>query len=95
MQAAVLAVLAFAVHVQAYIPAVPTNNTNAVNQTDMSMVTMKWAPAGTYSNIISYQLASSDSDGFEQVRYMELGLGRDRCKLDFVRVRSYVSPRRA
>lgn len=68
MQATVLAVLAVAVHVRAYIPAVPTNNTNAVNQTDMSMLTMKWAPAGTYSNTISYQLANLGSNGFQQVR---------------------------
>ena len=61
--------LAFALCVDAYIPAVPTNNTNAVNQTDMSMLTMKWAPAGTYSNTVSYQLASMDSNGFEQVRH--------------------------
>jgi hypothetical protein len=95
MQAAVLAVLALAVHVQAYTPAVPTNDTNAVNQTDTSMITLKFSPSGSYSNIISYQLASSNSKGFEQVRYVQLGRGMDRCKSDFIRVPSYVSPRRA
>lgn len=70
MLATVLAVFVFAVYVDAYIPAVPTNNTNAVNQTDMSMLSMKWAPAGTYSNTVSYQLASIGSDGFEEVSFL-------------------------
>ncbi|KAF8585940.1 hypothetical protein K439DRAFT_1632199 [Ramaria rubella] len=66
MLAVALAVLAFAVQAAAYIPAMPTNNTNAVNQSDMSMLTMKWSPAGTYSNTVSYQLASLGSNGFDQ-----------------------------
>lgn len=79
-QATVLAAIAFAVgigHVRAYIPAVPSNSTTAVNQSDESMLTMGWAPAGFYSLPVSFQLAKSNTTGFEQgafVHFSEMNL---------------------
>ncbi|KAF8513094.1 hypothetical protein BU17DRAFT_53477 [Hysterangium stoloniferum] len=79
MLAVVLSVLMYSAWVLAYIPAIPTNDTNAVNQTDMSRLVMNW-PDGTYSSNISYQLAKSNSTGFLRgalVHFSELHLNSE------------------
>jgi hypothetical protein len=61
---------------QAYIPALPTNDTNAVNRTDVSRLSFFWVE-GSYSADISLQLtADANTSDFFPNYYAEGGVDR-------------------
>lgn len=62
---AVLFALAWVGPITAYIPAVPVNGSNAV-QAD-ARLSINWDPNGVFGNMVSFQLAKNDSDGFAEV----------------------------
>ncbi len=51
--------------VQAYLPAVPTNNVSTVH-INASTLLLDW-PGGVYGSDVSYQLVGSSSKGFSKV----------------------------
>lgn len=63
---AVVAVL-LAAGVAAYVPAQGTNDTQQLNLADPSSLKLTWPPMGVYSDEVSYQLARTNSTGYELV----------------------------
>ncbi|KLO14282.1 hypothetical protein SCHPADRAFT_939693 [Schizopora paradoxa] len=59
-----------AVAVMAYIPAMPTNQTDAINgainQSDTSMLQLQWFPNASFGETVSYQLVGEDSTGISR-----------------------------
>ncbi|RXW24955.1 hypothetical protein EST38_g867 [Candolleomyces aberdarensis] len=58
-------------HVQAYIPASPTNSSQeaiegGLNVTDISKLDMFWFSQGSYSQYVSYQLAGNETNGISK-----------------------------
>ncbi|CAE6416366.1 unnamed protein product, partial [Rhizoctonia solani] len=62
---AVIAVLAAAGLTWGYIPAQGTNDTDQMNLADASSLRLTWPVLGVYSDEVSYQLARTDSSGYE------------------------------
>jgi len=67
----VSALSAIGVRVHAYIPASPTNNTNAaiqqgLNVSDVSKLKLQWYPDGSLWENVSYQLVGAESTGVSQ-----------------------------
>ncbi|KAG9103469.1 hypothetical protein FRC06_010577 [Ceratobasidium sp. 370] len=63
--------------VEAYIPAQGTNDTQQLNLADASSLKLTWPPMGIYSDEVSYQLARTNSTGYEVgaiVHFTEDGL---------------------
>jgi len=67
--------------VLAYIPALPTNSTQAVanefNASGISNLDLKWYPNGSYGIGVAYELAGKDSSGTSQgafVHFSEVNL---------------------
>ncbi|PAV22631.1 hypothetical protein PNOK_0258800 [Pyrrhoderma noxium] len=53
--------------VEAYVPALPSNDSTlietSVNQSDTSRLVLQWFPGSQFSQFVSYQLAGADSTG--------------------------------
>ncbi|OCH95110.1 hypothetical protein OBBRIDRAFT_768211 [Obba rivulosa] len=69
---AVVLVLGLIAGVDAYIPAVPTNNTSAAQQSgqnasDGSTLNLQWYPYSQSSDPVSYQLVGANSNGVNKV----------------------------
>ncbi|CAE6366484.1 unnamed protein product [Rhizoctonia solani] len=62
---AVIAVIAAAGLVWGYIPAMGTNDTDRLNLADASSLRLTWPVLGVYSDEVSYQLARTESSGYE------------------------------
>ncbi|KAG8745202.1 hypothetical protein FRC10_008514 [Ceratobasidium sp. 414] len=65
MLSAVGVLLAVLRVVEAYIPAQGTNDTQQLNLADPSSLKLTWTPLGIYSDEVSYQLARTNSTGYE------------------------------
>ncbi|KAG8681452.1 hypothetical protein FRC11_001096, partial [Ceratobasidium sp. 423] len=61
----VLAVVAAAGVAWGYVPATGTNDTHQMNLADASSLKLTWPVLGVYSDEVSYQLARTDSSGYE------------------------------
>jgi hypothetical protein len=59
--------LAAVAAVRAYIPAQGTNDTVQRDLSDPSSLKLTWPPIGTFSDEVSYQLARTNSTGYEVV----------------------------
>ncbi|CAE6522568.1 unnamed protein product [Rhizoctonia solani] len=62
---AVIAVIAAAGLAWGYIPAMGTNDTDQMNLADASSLRLTWPVQGVYSDEVSYQLARTESSGYE------------------------------
>lgn len=74
MLSALAGVLALLGVATAYIPAQGTNDTEQLNLADASSLKLTWPPMGIYSDEVSYQLARTNSSGYEVVSVLSVSL---------------------
>ncbi|KAF8608935.1 hypothetical protein BDV93DRAFT_466029 [Ceratobasidium sp. AG-I] len=77
MRSALAGALGLLGAVRAYIPAQGTNQTEQLNLADASSLKLTWPPMGIYMDEVSYQLARTNSSGYEVgaiVHFTEDGL---------------------
>ena len=67
MRSALAGVLGLLGAARAYIPAQGTNQTEQPNLADASSLKLTWPPMGIYMDEVSYQLARTNSSGYEVV----------------------------